>query len=263
MHTDFDIGEIYRRLMAGWSWVLGAALIGGLLGLLVSSLRPPLYEAKAVVGIAIDRSRADVPDDVTVRQAYDRVRGLLLADDTLETAAALAAQRAGESPSPGAVEALTESIRLSERPDGWVLAVYGPNAIEAEETAQAWAEVAVDQLRAASVHALRAAEWQELLFEASCELVPQDQADQPARWVCRSAPPSGQAEMIPVSILAEVEATRGILPVLTYSLLKGAGGTAEPVVWSRGSLVLGGAVLGLVVGALVVASRRRADPHLH
>jgi hypothetical protein len=58
----------------------------------------------------------------------------------------------------------------------------------------------------------------------------------------------------------EVRKSRGILPVFAYSLLSGATGTAEVVVWNRGSLVLGGAIIGLAVGAVVVGSRpRRID----
>jgi hypothetical protein len=129
-----------------------------------------------------------------------------------------------------------------------VLAVLGTDPVETERMAQAWAEVSMDRLEVASGHALRAAEWQRVLYEASCRLVPQESSPPSARWLCQSAPPEGDADSIPASILAEAEASRGILPVLTYSLLKGSAGTAEPVVWGRGSLVLGGGIVGLVVG---------------
>ena len=260
MTTDLDLVQVYRRLLAGWLWVVAAAMIGALAGLAVAYLRPPLYEASAVIAIGIDRSRADVPDDITVRQAFDRVRGLLLADDTLEGAAALSVER-GDAESPvESIRALIERIRLSERPDGWVLAVVGRDAIEVERLAQAWADVSLVQLQAASYHATRAAEWQDVLYEASCQLVAPPDGSEPARWLCRSAPPLGESASIPASILAEVEASRGILPAVTYSVLRGSSGTARAVVWGRGSLVLAGALVGLVVGSVMVAVRLRPPP---
>ncbi len=260
MLSDFDVVEGYQRLVSRWTWVVVAGMIGGLVGLAAWQVRRPVYEASAVIAIGIDRNRADLPEEATVRQAFDRVRGLLLADDTLEGAVSLAAQRAGEADLPASVEALRDRIRLSERPDGWVLAVQGTNPKETEQVAQAWAEVSIDQLAAASEHAIRAAEWQNLLYEASCRLVAEGPASQSAEWICRSAPSEGGPDSLPKSILAEAEASRGILPVLTYSLLRGSSGTAEPIFWGRGALIVGSAVVGLVVGVIVIASRKRTLP---
>src|SRR3970040_1817505 len=84
MLSDFDLLGTYHRLLARWLWVCVMAVTAAFLGLLVSFARPMVYQASALVGVDIDRSRAEVPDDITVRQAYDRVRALLLADDTLQ-----------------------------------------------------------------------------------------------------------------------------------------------------------------------------------
>jgi hypothetical protein len=256
MSSEFDLRQSYRRLVDRWTWVVAAGLAAGLLGLLASSFRPPLYEASATLGIGIDRNRADVPDDITVRQAYDRVRGLLLADDTLERAILLGTQGDSAGGPPETSVALHGRIRLVEEPEGWELFVVSPNGVEAERMAQAWAEAGLEGLESASLHAIRAGEWQGVLYEASCSLAPSPLASGSARWQCKFAPLEGSADELPASILAEVEASRGVLPALTYSLLRGSNGTAHPVVWGRGTLVLGAAVVGLVIG-VVIASRKR------
>ena len=260
MRSDFDLLETYHRLLARWLWVFGIAMAAGVLGLLLSLSRPMVYQASALIGVDIDRSRADVPDDITVRQAYDRVRALLLADDTLQRALSGAALAGGELALPPSIAAFRDRIRLSERPDGWELIVLGGSAADAESLASAWAEASLEQVAAALLHAVRAAEWQNILYEASCRLQPGEPASTSAIWVCHSAPPLGSADGIPSSILSEVEASRGILPAFTYSLLQGPEGSARTVLWNRGSFGLGGALLGLVAGGLLAAFLKRPMP---
>jgi hypothetical protein len=218
MDSDMDIAQISRRLAAGWLWILAGAMVGGCLGLVASTLRPPLYEASAVVGIGIDRNRADVPDDITVRQAFDRVRGLLLADDTLAEAISLGVGRGGPTATIESARSFRERIRLSERPDGWVLAVLGTDPVETERMARAWAEVAVRRLQTASYHAVRAAEWQGMLYEASCRLIAADSPSESARWICDRRR-RRRSCFLPASILSKSKASRGIAGA-PYSLLR-------------------------------------------
>ena len=260
MFSDFDLLETYHRLLGRWLWIFGIAMAAGVLGLLLSLSRPMVYQASALIGVDIDRSRADVPDDITVRQAYDRVRALLLADDTLQRALSGAAAVGGELALPSSIAAFRDRIRLSERPDGWEIIVLGGSAADAESLASAWADASLEQIAAALLHAIRAAEWQNILYEASCRLQPGEPPSTSATWVCHSAPPLGSADGIPSSILSEVEASRGILPAFTYSLLQGPGGSARTVLWNRGSFVLGGALLGLVTGGLLAALLKRPTP---
>jgi hypothetical protein len=255
--SDFDLASTCQQVVARWPRLFALAIVGGIFGFVVSELRSPVYEAAAVLEIGIDRNRAQVPDDITVRQAYDRIRGLLLADDTLEEAADRGglAVEAGESLDVDS--AFRARIRLSENPDGWKLAVLGSSAAEVERLAQAWADTALEKIAEASDHALRASQHQHALYEASCRLIAGD--DGKAIWRCRSAPPQG-AETMSASLLAEVEASRGILPVVSYSLLQGSAGSGRVVLWERGSLMVGGALAGLVAGVLLSASlsRRKA-----
>jgi hypothetical protein len=256
MLLDLSLQESYRRAFLRWQWIFAAAMVGGLIGYIWSAARPEVYQASAMLGIGIDRNRARVPDDITVRQASDRVRALLLADDTLEQAALKADLAVPGSSLNLSAMALREHIRLAERPDGWELIVFGESAADAEKLAGAWAEASMEQISGAILHALRAAEWQHVVYEASCRLQPADDGSATAIWLCTSAPPEGEAETIPLSLLAEVEASRGILPVFTYSLLREAESTDRPVAWATGPLVLAGAILGGVVGVAAAVWRK-------
>jgi hypothetical protein len=213
-----------------------------------------VYEASALLGIGIDWTRARIPDDVTVRQAYDRVRALLLADDTLESALRQTAAEGGEGSTDESVAEFREHIRLISIPEGMQFFVSGLDPLQAERQVQGWAQASLEQVALAAVHAIRAAEWQHSLYEASCRLEPGDSSTQETLWVCHSGSPAA-AEAIPSSIRDEAEASRGILPVFTYSLLRKSEGTARALPWSRGNFVLGGALVGWMVGVFWVSFR--------
>ena len=46
----------------------------------------------------------------------------------------------------------------------------------------------------------------------------------------------------------EASLSRGILPAMSFSLLEQAYAPATPVIWGRGSLILAGALIGLLLG---------------
>ncbi len=54
MREDFDPLKTFNQLLAGWWKIAILAVIGGLLGLGVSYLRPPKYQAEAVFHASID-----------------------------------------------------------------------------------------------------------------------------------------------------------------------------------------------------------------
>ena len=79
-----ELKDLLQRLIGRWPWLLAAACLGGLLGLVASCLFPPVYEAVAVVGVGVDYGRTLPLDDEALRHAFNRAREVFLADETLE-----------------------------------------------------------------------------------------------------------------------------------------------------------------------------------
>ncbi|MGH2606029.1 MAG: hypothetical protein ACRDG5_05510 [Anaerolineales bacterium] len=238
MDEDLNLANTYRRMLRRWPWISLGTVVGGILGLVASLGRVPVYQSSATIEINVDYNRTAPMSDLTLEQALDNVRVLLLADETLERAIRLAGFEEPIGPSE-----MRSRIRLAHRLDGWELLVNGEDPGKTAALANAWAEVALSRLGEATTHALRAAEWQGALYHASCQLVPDEAAERPV-WVCRSDEPEGDPERIPSALLAEASMSHGILPIFTYSLAQRASIPARPVLWDRGTLVLGGAVAG-------------------
>ncbi len=71
-------------------------------------------------------------------------------------------------------------------------------------------------------------------------------------WLCASGRPDVDSDELADDLLREVQQTRGILPIFTFSLLQEAHVPKDPIAWSRGSIVLASAMIGLLLGFIGV-----------
>jgi uncharacterized protein involved in exopolysaccharide biosynthesis len=248
---EIDPNRVFRRVLAGWPLILILAVLGGLVGYGLSYLRPPLYEAASALGIDIDYARAVPLDDNARHDAFQRVRELLLADDTLEATRSLLGGAA-----PADLQALRQHLRLENRAGRWDLIVVDPDPQAAARLANAWAESALTQLEEASLHAWRAADLQSAFFALGCRLEPNDQGEaEGVGWVCEIGVPTPGPDTLIQALQEEASLSRGILPAMSFSLLERVSAPAAPVIRGRGSLVLAGALIGLLLGAGLALSR--------
>jgi hypothetical protein len=220
-------------------------VVGGFLGLGASYLRPRVYEASSFLQVTVDWNRVNMPDSVTQHQALDRVRVLLLADDTLSEALAMAGSEDAELPD---LADLRDSIRLAQTPSGFELLVYDFDPQLAATLANAWATVGVEELSDAILHAIRAADYQDQLYEASCELIPAPEGQQKAIvWSCESSPNNGDTAELPFLILEETKKSKGILPAFSFSITRNAVPSLDPLSWGRSIYILAGFILAALL----------------
>jgi len=234
----FDSKDMLTRLIRRWPWLLLAACGGGVLGLGLSRLLPPLYEAQAVVGVGIDYGRTLPLDEDVTRLSFDRVRGVLLSDATLRTvmvSAGLAAE--GD---PAAVNPFRDTLRLSEVGGGWELAVRHASPETAARVANLWSDASLEALQAAAAHAWRAAELQAKWYTVGCRLEPVATPSPGAAWSCSAAPDDYDPEQALTEIEHEAVLSLGVLPAMSFSALRSAEAPLEPLAGARGTLALAG-----------------------
>ncbi|MEW6568850.1 MAG: hypothetical protein AB1449_11930 [Chloroflexota bacterium] len=255
---DIDTLYLGSRIVRGWPWIFILAVLGAVAGWAVSEFRPPLFASHAVLGIGIDYGRSLPLDDRAQEMAMDRVRALLLADDTMEASISLLSGTGTEIGSPSPSD-FRRQVRLEDMRSEWYLTTYADSPEQAAQLANAWAQGALRALHEASLHAWRAAELQAELYGLGCTLEPAPDASSQPLWTCAVAGASADAEPLLSDLLHEAELSRGVLPGISYALLQEAEPPDSPVLWGRGWLILSGLVIGAILGVLW-ATRRKPGP---
>ena len=246
-----DSRDVLLRLIRRWPWLLAAVCLGGLLGLGISGLLSPVYEAVAVVGVGVDYGRTLPLDEEAMRHALDRAREVFLADETLEAVMGPDGQAEDQFES---VYALRETLRLSEIDGGGELGVRSGSAEEAARLANVWASVSLEEFQAAVAHAWRAADLQSKWYIAGCELRPAVAPSELAVWSCSTAFEEYDPEQALTEIEQEAVLSRGILPSMSFSMLQDAEVPDGSLTSSRTLCVLSGLLVGIVAGLMAACA---------
>ena len=252
LKEDIDIAGILRKAVTAWYLILLIGLVGALIGWLIAFARPPVYQASVFIEYSVDYSRTAHMDDITVHQAYEQVRRMLLADETLQATLEAANESVGEELIFTNAAALRSQIQLSRYPGGFELIVYGHDPDQSAAAVNAWAETALKETEKAIGHAIRAAELQSKIYKAGCKLSPDPGNSDRVVWLCASGRPDIDPDELADNLLREIQQTRGILPIFTFSLLQEAHVPTDPIAWSRGGFILAFAMVGLLLGFLGV-----------
>ncbi len=248
-----DSKDLLTRLIRRWPWLLLATFAGGILGLGLGHLLPPVYEAEAVVGVGIDYGRTLPLDEQTTRLALDRVREVFLSDATLQTVMAGAGSAAeGDL---GTVNRFRDTLRLSEVGGGWELGVRNASPETAARLANLWKDASLDALQVAAAHAWKAAELQAKWYTVGCRLKPVASPSPGAAWSCSAAPADYDPEQALTELENEAVLSLGVLPGMSLSALRAAEAPLAPLAGSRGTMALAGCLAGVVLGLVAALSR--------
>jgi hypothetical protein len=244
---DFQPNSLFKRAMERWNRILLAACLGGLIGLGLSFLRTPVYEATAILGIGIDYSRALPLDDDAEGHAYSRVRDLLLSEDAILPVLLPDDRERTDALVDEVVRDFRSRIRLDQIGTRWELTVFDQSPEEASLAANVWAEKALALLTEAQQHAVRAIDLQSSFYRISCRLeAGQDSTDR-AVLVCDALEPTVNPDDLTEGLIQEVNLSRGILPALSASFVTRATTSADPIIGGRGILILAGVFFGFLL----------------
>lgn len=252
---DFSAILWYRRVARRIEFVFLASILGALLGVGLGLITPPTYRATAILTIGVDYARSQWLDEDADRLVLGRVQELVLSDDVLEAVLQQSDVGSGVGQPPdGSIAELRDQLRLLWADNRWELSSTNRDPALAAATANSWAEVALEQLRTASAHALRAAELQSLFFRVYCR--PQSLAGDPdgLLWVCDEGEPNPENSGLPSNLIAEVELSRGIVPALSFAWEARASPPSEAEGGGRALMMLGGMLAGLLLGSIAAAT---------
>lgn len=248
---DLERETAADRILDRWYVLLLAGLAGALAGLIFSIVRPPLYEADAVIAINIDYGRTQRLELIIEDRALDRVWQYLTSDAVLGTASERLSAQIGSSPVWGSPHSMREYVRLEARLSDWHFIAQNEDPATAAMIANAWAQAAIEGLDDSYAHAWAALSLQNGELDVTCFQQNQPMTSDSVSK-CLSSGPNIEPESL-ARLIEEIEASHGILPNLSFEFVRSASPPDTPVVWARGALVISGAVIGLLLAGVVVA----------
>jgi len=247
---DFDPVDISKAVLARWTWILLAAILGGLVGTLLSLFRAPKYQAEAAIGAGFDYGRVEFLDDDAERRIFFRIQDLLLSDETLSAALQeLPGDLFSQVPLETADE-LRARVSLTRIEARWNLKATDASPGRAAAIANAWGESAPEAVGEAQRHAWKAAELQAVYFRVWCRPTELNSLGREFMWVCDESLPQASPPTLTEDLLAEVQLSRGIPPIVWVAWLRRAELPTSPVTALRALLALGGMAAGLILGLL-------------
>jgi hypothetical protein len=146
---------------------------------------------------------------------------------------------------------MREYVRLEARLSDWHFIAQNEDPATAAMIANAWAQAAIEGLDDAYAHAWAALSLQNGELDVTCfQQIQPMTSDSVSN--CLSSGPNIESESL-ARLIEEIEASHGILPALSFEFVRSASPPDSPVVWTRGALVISGAVIGLLLAGVVVA----------
>lgn len=242
-----DFRKITRRL---W-WIVALVLLGGALGWLIHSFRPPVYEAKSLIVVSLDFEQTGPIQELEQDQLVFAAIGLFS--------------------SPYILDEVTQELQAID-PDFDPL-VIGQNAVVERRRSQIYLIVRQDDLQGAvdaanlwgwkAYKALQAAHRNAVLAESlseyvealsTCPTPPAETADL-SGFCGQLSPDEIEQELQRASLTIDQVTAQamGIVSAIGYEQPEAAEIPIRPIAYDRWSMILGGALIGLAA-AVVLAS---------
>ncbi|MCE5207671.1 MAG: hypothetical protein LLG42_05085 [Chloroflexi bacterium] len=245
-----DILQIALRRW--WVIVLGMCL-GGMLGMGLHLLIPPVYQTRAVISAGVDFARTgkltDVEEDYIIKKVGDLIGSDAVIEETIELAAAQGINLDRRT--------FDEMHFLQRSFNDWLLVVRAEDPQQATVLANLWADAAWSALSEASLHLIKLDSYEKYLdSQITCRDL---QLTTGLRSICFLASVADINSQIDetVSIMqTERLAARGLVSGTVINLTEYATVPAAPKILGRNTLTLAGALLGGLLACLFLFVRK-------
>lgn len=256
--------EAAKRTFARWWIIVLLTVLGGIGGWIYHCLRPPIYEAKAVIVISMDFSKRELTQ-YEEDYAFGTAGALILSTAVREQVVA----KVYASGIQINLEQFVSESSIEGRQSVWEMRVRNADPNIAATLVNTWAEIAYQTLAQALEHAIKAEQlqvqvsaWQTCL-PTYVTPTPEPNQTSPYSFVWNKDCELYSFEEIEntlaglsAELAAEESQSQGLISILKIALTETATVPDKPVIYDRGNLVFAGAVVGFVI-ALWIASLKR------
>lgn len=244
--TDFR-PKILRAKATEWLGVAGIMLVGALIGLLISLFVPPKYEAVSLLTTNLEVVTGTNVTEIMIDSQVDIVGTLVFHPDIVERVQ----QRLSESGKSYTATDLINKTKIERRLMSTLIKVRDANPEEAALIATIWAEKAFERLFEAYPHALALSEAKARQAMLTGCLEDPLKQDLP---FCQALNPEIVAQTMDETesiILAKSPLSLGLTGELNVSQYQPAAIPNRPIAFYRSTLILVGALAGLVFSVLL------------
>ena len=246
-NLDYQVKLFSKKGFEPWLTMAVSILIGALIGGFLSLFFTPIYEAKALVTtnmeLRIDGTLTEIMLDAQVNHIGELVFHPEVVSRLIETEATHGNELT--------LENLKQKTSIERQLMNTVIKVKDPDPQVAARIASEWAEILYDRLNEAYLHAVLLSE-AKLQYEALSACFT-DALTVPKTFCLFLTPDelSKEMERLNAIILEESPKSLGLTLALNVSQYQPAAVPAEPLNYQRGTLILGGAGVGLIIGILI------------
>jgi uncharacterized protein involved in exopolysaccharide biosynthesis len=140
--NDFSISQFFTRVLRYWWLLICLMVAGGLLGVLLAVLHPPVYESSAVITSSLDYARLGRLDDWEEDQQYIAIGDVIGSTEVKQKVIAAAQQNGIEF----SESELANAFFLDRQDTRWVLRVRTKAPNLSTQLNELWSAAAIDAL---------------------------------------------------------------------------------------------------------------------
>jgi capsular polysaccharide biosynthesis protein len=240
---EFSPRESLERILARWWVIVLITVLGGIVGWTFHFLKPPVYEARAVITINMDFTKRELTqyeEDYAFNAA-----GAIIASTPVKD------QIVSEARAQGILidtSQLQRAMYSEGKQSVWELRVRDRDPKVAAGLANIWAEKATEALDVALGHALRADQIQDQIDSIT------NSQPNAAGSPGLSAETQVALQNLSDELLQEKQKSRGMISIMIFAFDGSALVLENPILYDLANLVLAGACIGFVISLWVVNS---------
>jgi len=244
---DYQVKFFSKKGFEPWLIVAVGIILGALIGGVLSLFFTPIYEAKALVSTNMELRVDGTLTEIMLDAQINHIGELVFYPEVVSRLIEMEAAQGNEL----TLEDLKQKTSVERQLMNTIIKVKDPDPQLAARIASEWAEILYNRLNEAYLHAVRLSE-AKLQYEALSTCF--SDALKVPKTFCLSLTPdelSKEMERLNAIILEESPRSLGLTLALNVSQYQPAAVPADPLNYQRGTLILSGAGVGLIIGIII------------
>ena len=244
---DYQVKFFSKKGFEPWLIVAVGIILGALIGGVLSLFFTPIYEAKALVSTNMELRVDGTLTEIMLDAQINHIGELVFYPEVVSRLIEMEAAQGNEL----TLEDLKQKTSVERQLMNTIIKVKDPDPQLAARIASEWAEILYNRLNEAYLHAVRLSE-AKLQYEALSACF--SDALKVPKTFCLSLTPdelSKELKRLNAIILEESPKSLGLTLALNVSQYQPAAVPVDPLNYQRGTLILSGAGVGLIIGIII------------